>query len=55
MTPTRGCAVLALFLTTLASGAALDGFQPSVSFDEQQRTWSTDDGVRILVNAHAEL
>src|SRR5215211_6229129 len=47
----RRAAVLVLLVTTSASAGALDGFEPTGFLNEQQKTWTTSDGVRVFVNA----
>ena len=43
--------VLFLLVATLARAGSIDGFQSSGFLNEQQKTWTTDDGVRVLINA----
>jgi hypothetical protein len=40
-----------LLLASNVSAGAIDGFTASANFGEQTRTWTTDQGVRILINA----
>jgi len=52
MTRACFCAIVPiLLLCTFAHGGAIEGFTPSGAFDEQQKTWTTEDGVRVLINA----
>ena len=42
---------LGLLVSTIAHAAPIDGFTPTGFLDEQSKTWKTDDGARILINA----
>ena len=43
--------MLILLASATAHAAPIDGFTPTGFLDEQTKTWKTDDGVRIYVNA----
>jgi len=40
-----------LLLATVSHAEPIDGFQPTGFLNEQTKTWKTEDGVRLLVNA----